>query len=91
MQNNNADVKLHKNTRKLVGISALRKIRIFVDLLNEQDRKNKKHLKLIIFIFTLIILLAAYYLFFSQRDYLHIQTGANNILFQQAEIKQEVS
>ena len=53
MKNNDTEQKLSSNTARLVGISALRRIRTLVDGYEKQDNKNK-----IIAILLVIVLLA---------------------------------
>jgi len=48
--------KLRKNARRVVGIAALRKIRVMVDDFNGQERKNKKRSIVVLLISILILL-----------------------------------
>ncbi len=77
MQNNNADKKLTTNITRATGISALRKIRSLVDIIDKQDRNNKKHLIIISIVLIALILSAAYFFMYNKRNYQHIQTGIN--------------
>ena len=68
METNNAKTKLSKNTTRLLGINALRKIRTLVDGFEDQDQKNKR--RAIALIITLIILftLSIYLIIFSESE-----------------------
>ena len=74
MDDNNTNRKLHQNTTRVVGLSVLGKIRKIVDRLDEQDRRNKKHLVIIFIIIITLFMTATYFFISSDRSYQHIQT-----------------
>jgi len=80
MDDNNTNRKLHQNTTRVVGLSVPGKIRKIVDRLDEQDRRDKKHLVIIFIIIITLFITAAYFFINSGRRYQHIQTNIGNTI-----------
>ena len=80
MDDNNTNRKLHQNTTRVVGLSVLGKIIKIVDRLDEQDRRDKKHLVIIFIIIITLFITAAYFFISSDRSYQHIQTNIDNTI-----------
>ena len=80
MDDNNTIRKLHQNTARVVGLSVLAKIKKIVDRLDEQDRRDKKHLVMIFIIIITLLIAAAYFFINSDRSYQHIQTNLGNTI-----------
>ncbi len=62
---------------RTTGISALRKIRILVNDLDLQDRRNKKYPLVLAVIFILVILFIIHYFFIRDRKYQSINASYN--------------
>jgi len=72
--------KLRRNTQRLTGIAALRKIRTLVDDFEVQDKKNKKRAIVLLVITLFIFLCFIYYIFSYESSIQHIGTSqADNI------------
>ena len=80
MDDDNTNRKLHQNTARVVGLSVLAKIGKIVDRLDEQDRRDKKHLVMIFIIIITLLIAAAYFFISSGRRYQHIQTNIGNTI-----------
>ena len=64
MFDNNTQQKIDKNTRFVVGINALKRMRTLVDGFQDQEQKNKRTAIIIIIVFA-VILLAFLYTFIT--------------------------
>lgn len=80
MADNHTNRKLHQNTTRVVGLSVPGKIRKIVDRIDEQDRRDKKHLVMIFIIIITLLIAAAYFFISSYRRYQHIQTNIGNTI-----------
>ena len=80
MDDNNTNRKLHQNTTRVVALSVPGKIIKIVDRLDEQDRRDKKHLVIIFIIIITLFITAAYFFISSDRSYQHIQTNIDNTI-----------
>ena len=80
MDDNNTNRKLHQNTTRVVALSVPGKIIKIVDRLDEQDRRDKKHLVIIFIIIITLFITAAYFFISSDRNYQHIQTNIDNTI-----------
>ena len=70
-----AEEKLHKNTQRVAGIVALRKIRTLVDDFEVQDNKNKKRAMRILIITLLLVSSFIYYIFNYESSLENIDTS----------------
>ena len=67
--------KLHKNTRRVTGIAALRKIRILVDNIETQDNRSKK-CSIVSLVITLIMFSCfIYYILSHDWNLINIKTS----------------
>jgi hypothetical protein len=64
--------KLRKNTMRSSGISALKKIRGLVDDFDQQERSNRKKLKIWLIISIIAILFTVYYFYTHEPEYQYI-------------------
>ena len=79
MNETSAEEKLHKNTRRVVGIAALRKIRIMIDDFEAQERKNKKRSIALLVILLLILLWFVGGVIHREPNYQNINTHYYNL------------
>ena len=77
MDNDNSENKLEKNTTRVVGIKALRRIRTLVDNIEEQDRKNQRNATVLGIIFALSLASLIYYIFYREPANTIIEIGPN--------------
>jgi len=70
-----AEEKLRKNTQRVTGITALRKIRTLVDDFEARDIRNKKRSIVLIVITLLIFLSFIYYIFHYESSYINIKSS----------------
>jgi len=77
MNNEITKEKLRKNTVRTTGVAVFRKIRTLVDGFERQDNKNEKHSKILLVIFSLVILCLVYYFYINDRNYQTISSIYN--------------
>ena len=80
MENNNTERKLTKNTMRLVGISALRRIRKIVDGYEKQDQKKKLTAILLIIILLSLFTALMYHVVSREPELKILQTNPNTSL-----------